>query len=122
MADPFVQEQFQAQISAGQSLSAQVDIGGWTLVGIIVPATWTTAGISLQASYDGGTTWSELVDQTAAAIGCSSLTGGTLSYFVAVDPTKLRGVRSLKVRSGTQAAPVVQVGAVTLQLLTRFVY
>lgn len=110
------------QIGAAASLSGEVDIGVQSLVGIVVPTNWTTAGISLQASYDGGTTWSELVDQTATAIGSSSLTGGTLSYFVAVDPTKLRGIRSLKIRSGTQAAPVSQVASVTLQLITRAVF
>lgn len=121
MSDPFLNS-IAVAIGAGTALSAQVDIGNQTLVGIVVPSNWTTAAISLQASYDGGATWSELVDQTAAAIGSSSLTGGTLSYFVAVDPTKLRGVRSVKVRSGTQATPVNQVAAVTLQLITRSVF
>ncbi len=118
--DPFVIETSTVQIAAGQSLSAEVDVGPKDLVGIVVPAAWTTAGISLQASVDG-TTWNELVDQTATAIGCSSLTGGTLSYFVAVDPTKLRGVQALKIRSGTQAAPVVQVSQVTLTMVRRYI-
>ncbi len=119
MADPFVQEQVSAQIAAGQSLSAQVDIGGWTLVGIVVPANWTTAGLSFQASADGGATWGELLDMTATAITVSSIAGAAR---IAIDPTKLRGVRSLKVRSGTSGAPVAQTNAVTLTLLTRFVY
>lgn len=109
-------------IGAAAALSAEVDIGNKSLVGIVVPANWTTAGISLQASPDGGTTWCELVDQTATAIGCGSLTGGAIVYYVAIDPTKLRGPISLKVRSGTQAAPVNQVNQVTLQLITRLVF
>ena len=108
-------------IASGQSLSAQVDIGNKSLVGIVVPANWTTAAITLQASVDGGTTWAELVDQTATAIGCSSLTGGTLLYHVALDVKNMRGPVSLKVRSGTQAAPVNQTNAVTLQLVTRLI-
>ena len=108
-------------IAQGAALSAEVDIGNQSLVGILVPANWTTAGISLQASPDGGVTWGELVDQTAAAIGCSSLTGGTLAYYVGFDPKTLRGPVSLKVRSGTQAAPVNQTNAVTLTLITRLV-
>jgi hypothetical protein len=111
-----------ASIAAGQALSAEVDIGNQSLVAILVPANWTTAGISLQASPDGGVTWGELVDQTAAAIGCASLTGGTLAYYVGFDPKTLRGPVSLKVRSGTQAAPVNQANAVTLTLITRLVF
>lgn len=121
MADPLVLNSIAVQIASGQALSAEVDIGGWTLVGIVVPSNWTTAGLSFQASADGGITWGELQDQTATAIGVSSIAGGT-QVFIAIDPTKLRGVRSLKVRSGTAAVPVNQTNTVTLQLLTRFVF
>jgi len=98
-----------------------VDLGGWTIVGIVIPAAWTTAGLSFQASADGGATWGELLDETATAKSVGSVTGGA-EVFIAVDPTKWRGVRSVKVRSGTSSAPVAQVSAVTLQLLTRFVF
>lgn len=121
MADPFVQEQFPAAIALGAALSAQVDIGGYTLVGIMVPSTWTTAAITFQGSPDGGTTWGEVTDITGVPIEVTSLTGGT-AYFVALDPAKFRGLRSLKVRSGTVGAPVAQISAVSLMLLTRFVY
>jgi hypothetical protein len=120
MADPYVTDVIAASIASGQNLSGEIDLGGKSLVGIEVPANWTTAAISLQASPDGGVTWCELVDQTATAIGCSSLAGGTLVYFVAVDPTKLRGVRSIKIRSGTQATPVTQANTVALSVLVRF--
>lgn len=121
MADPFLQKQIPVQIAAGASESAQVDIGGYTAVGLIVPASWTTAGITFQASADGGTTWFELVDDTNTALGVSSIANGA-GRFVALDPAQWRGVRSLKIRSGTAGAPVVQTAAVTLTLLTRFVY
>lgn len=109
-----------AAIASGQSLSPEVDIGGWTLVGIVVPAAWTTAGISFQASADGGATFGELQTIAAVAFAISSITGGTQVY-IAIDPTTLRGVRSLKVRSGTAAAPVSQGSSVTLSLVTRYV-
>ena len=121
MADPFVLQTATATITSGTALSAQVDIGPKSLVGIVVPSTWTTAGISFQASVDGGQTWGELEDQTATAIGVSSITGGT-QVFVAFDPTKLRGVWSLKVRSGTAAVPVNQTGTVALTLVLRDVF
>lgn len=110
-----------AQIASGTALSGQIDIGSWTLVGIVVPSNWTTAGLSFQASADGGVSWGELLDQTATAISVSSVTGGT-QVFIALDPTKLRGVQSIKVRSGTSAAPVSQANTVSLSLITRVLY
>ena len=111
---------YAVQIASGASLSNQLDIGGQTPVGLFVPATWTTAGISFQASPDGGATWGELVDETAAPVAVGSITTGT-AVFVALDPTALRGVRSLKVRSGTAELPVDQTDAVKLTLLCRTV-
>ena len=110
----------QAQIAAGQSLSAQANIGTKSLVGIVVPANWTTAGISLQASLDGGATWFEVETAAGPPFAIGSLTGGTARY-VAIDPTTLRGAVAIKVRSGTAATPVNQTNAVTLQLVTRLV-
>jgi hypothetical protein len=110
------------QIAAGQSLSAEVDIGTKSLVGLLIPTNWTTAGLSFQVSPDGGATWGELtvVGGTPYAIG--SVTGGTLAYYVAIDPTTLVGAMALKVRSGTQAAPVAQTNTVNLQLITRLAF
>lgn len=121
MADPFVRDTVSAVIPAGASLSAQVNLGGKTLVGIVLPANWTTASLSFQASGDGGATFGELDDATAAAIAVSSITGGAV-VSVAVDPTKWRGINCIKVRSGTAGAPVNQTNTVTLSLLTRFVF
>jgi hypothetical protein len=111
------------QIAAGQSLSAECDIGNKSLVGIIVPANWTTASLSFQVSIDGGITWVELlVGATGLPFAISSLTGGTLSYSVAIDPTTLRGVQALKIRSGTQASPVNQTNTVTLKFVSRLAF
>jgi hypothetical protein len=123
LADPFIQTLRPAIIAAGQALSPEVDLGGYgVLVAIMVPANWTTAGISFQCSVDGGTTWGEVLDATSGNITIASLTGGTLVYYLALDPARFRGVRSIKVRSGTQAAPVVQANQVTLQLVLRQVF
>ncbi len=109
-----------ATIASGTALSAEVDIGSKSLVGIFVPAAWTTAGISFQVSVDGGVTWGELNDQTPAAIVVGSITGGTAVY-IGIDPTRLRGPVALKVRSGTSATPVNQGSTVNLTLVTRLV-
>lgn len=122
MADPFVQVQIPAAIAQGTALSPEVDVGGYTIVGIFVPAAWVTAGISFQASIDSST-FAELVDQTNTAIVVPSITGGA-AVFVALDPAKSRGLRALKVRSGTSGTPVNQTasGGVTLKLLTRPIF
>jgi hypothetical protein len=119
MADPFVQQQIPAQIAEASAISGQVDLGGYSLVGIVFPTNWSAAGLSFQASCDGGNTWGELLDDTATAISIGSVTG---EAFVAIDPAAWRGVRSIKVRSGSKASPVAQPEAVTLTLLTRPIF
>lgn len=111
-----------ASITATQSLSGEVDIGSKSLVGLLIPTNWTTAGLSFQVSPDGGVTWAELTTVAGTPYAIGSLTGGTLAYYVAIDPTTLRGALALKIRSGTQAAPVTQTNTVTLQLSTRLAF
>jgi hypothetical protein len=121
MADPFVVETVQVTIAQNTSLSPEVDVGPKVLVGLVTPSTWIAASISFQASADGGNTWQELLDQTATAISVSSITGAA---FIAIDPTKMKGVNAIKVRSGTSASPVNQTnsGGVVLTLLKRAVF
>lgn len=101
-------------IASGQSLSPQIDIGPYKLVGIYLPATWTAANMTFQVSPDGGATWYEhyLYNGVETLVGNSAGAG----VFLAIDPTILGGVVSLKLRSGSLASPVVQASAVTLQL------
>jgi hypothetical protein len=92
------------------------------LVGIQVPSNWSTAGITFQNSTDGGVTFGEVWDLVAGDLAIVSLAGGTLTYNVALDPARLRGLRAIKVRSGTLASPVPQTNQVTLQLILRQVF
>jgi hypothetical protein len=113
------------EIAEGAALSAAVNLGETTLLGIVLPANWTAAGLSFQASPDGGTTWCELFDYaTGAAIAVPAVTppSDSLGVFVAVDPAKLRGVGTLIIRSGTEASPVNQTNAVTLTIISRNVF
>ncbi len=108
-------------IAAGQSLSAQVDIGTKSLVGIQIPSTWLAAPISLQASIDGGTTWGVVLTVAGGSttpFQTASIANGTQVY-VAIDPAILRGISSYKIQSGVPGTLVVQTGGVTLQLITR---
>jgi hypothetical protein len=107
----------QAAIAAGQSLSSEVDLGAQTLVGIAMPATWVAASLTFQFSVDGGTTWIEAYSSAGVETTFTVAAG----QYIQIDPTTLRGVNALKVRSGTSASPVVQTGGASLSLIAKFV-
>jgi hypothetical protein len=111
-----------AVIAAGQSLSAEADIGNKVLVGIVLPANWSAAagGLSFQASVDGGVTWNEVTTAAGSAYVVGYTAGG--GAYLAIDPTTLRGISSFKVRSGPAGAPVNQTNLVAIQLVTRMVF
>lgn len=105
-------------IAAGQSLSAAVSIGSKSLVGIVMPAAWSTAGLTFQASSDGGATFRELYDDAGNEVTISSASAAA-SQQIALNPTYWRCVNLLKVRSGTAGTPVTQTPAATLTLVVR---
>ncbi len=101
-----------ATIAISTALAAAVDLFGGVLIGIQMPASWTAGSITFQASADGTTyrnlykdDGNEMVIQAAAA------------RYIAIDPTYLRSVRYMKVRSGTSGTPVIQVAERLLTLV-----
>jgi hypothetical protein len=64
----------------------------------------------------------ELTTVAGTLYAIPSVIGGTLAYSVAIDPTTLIGVESLKIRSGTRGSPVNQTATVMLQLVTRLAF
>jgi hypothetical protein len=90
-------------IANGASLSNATDLKGLTLYGIIMPATWTTAGITFQVSYDGGTTFQNLQSKTAEY----SVTAAA-AQTILIPRTELPAITQIKVRSGTAGSPVTQ--------------
>lgn len=104
-----------AVIPAAGAVTPYIALAPKTLVGIHVPNGWTAANISLQASYDGGTTLVEFGN----AAGLFAITvPGTAGEFIGLDPNIFRGVTGIVIRSGTAAAPVNQVAQATLQVIT----
>lgn len=105
-------------IGAGASLSGAVDLGNKRLLGIeIDPAGWTAADLSLQASPDNVLAFGEVTDGVAGTPLLIKGTGGAGAIVALNTPVQLAGIRFLKLRSGTAAVPVVQVGARTMQLI-----
>lgn len=107
-----------ATIANAASLSGSVDLNGRQLVGIMLPAAWTAANLTLQASMDGSTFFN------VYAIGGSEYTATVTaaSTFIIIPPNDLLGVRYIKLRSGTSGSPVTQGASRTITLATRAVY
>ena len=103
-----------ATIAEAASLSDAVVVGaGAAVFGIVMPATWSAAGLTFQGSvdgtnffniYDNASEWTE----TAAA-----------SRIIMVDPTLSESLQQIKVRSGTSGTPVNQAAARTITLIVR---
>lgn len=92
-----------ATIANGGSLSGAINLGYQRLVALVMPAAWTAAGITFQASPDG-VTYTDVYDATGAEY---SVTVGA-SHTVIIPVADLIGMRFLKIRSGTSGTPVNQ--------------
>lgn len=99
-------------IAAASSLSPAIDLTTKRLAGIIIPASWTTANLTLQASADG-TNWFNVYD----ALGTEYTITAAASLAIIVPLTDMIGFRYLKIRSGTSGTPVNQTDARTLTLI-----
>lgn len=99
-------------IASGASLTTAIDLTTKRLAGIIIPASWTTADLTLQASADG-TNWFNVYD----ALGTEYTITAAASRAIIVPLTDMIGFRYLKIRSGTSGTPVNQTDARTLTLI-----
>jgi len=108
-------------IAAGSSLSSAGNTCDKVLCAIIIPAVWTAAALTFQASDDAGVTWKEMYDDQGnetTIIAAAVVAGQRIS----IDPSNFASVDFIKVRSGTAAAPVNQVAAATITLVYRKYY
>lgn len=104
-----------AGIANGASLSGAIDLGDQRLHRVAMPAAWTAAGLTFQASADG-VTFNDLYNEAGEYALTSTVVAASRS--IVVDQAIFYGIRYLKVRSGTAAAAVNQGGARTLTLVT----
>lgn len=112
---PEVRETKELVIANGESLSTAVDLtDSLVLVGLQMPAAWTAAGITLQASVDG-ITYGDLKDYAGNEYSLVV----TADDYLYLDPAELVSIRYLKVRSGTSGTPVNQAAERTITLLVR---
>lgn len=101
-------------IANGASLSSALDFGEYRHPLIIWIPAWTGAKLTFQSSLDG-VTWGELGDKDGL-VEVASAAVDTSGAFVVLNPLTFKGVRWLKVRSGTKASAVNQAADRTLTL------
>lgn len=90
-------------IAANASLSDALDTGLQRVAVLYMPAAWDTARLTLQGSTDG-VSYADLYD----FMGNEYTVAVAANHAVIIPFSDLIGVRFIKLRSGTGAAPVVQ--------------
>lgn len=97
-----------AAFAARATMSAAVDLtGAAAIVGLIMPTTWSPALVTVQGSPDG-TTFYDLHDGMPGAELAFNVPVNSL---VMLNPDRLRSCKAVKIRSGTAAAPIMQMVA-----------
>ena len=92
-----------ATIANGGSLSAAIDLNERTPVALLMPAAWTAADVTFQASLNN-TTFYNVYDEAGSEY---TLTVDVDQYII-LDPVDLAGARYIKIRSGTGGATQAQ--------------
>jgi hypothetical protein len=102
--------------TGADGLSGYTRLEGYTLVGMIMPSAWTAANITFEscATYDG--TYLDVYDQDGTEV---TVTVGSASDYIILEPAKFAGLGWTKLRSGTTGTPVQQAAARTVTLVLR---
>lgn len=99
-----------AFILAGQNLSSEINISHFKHIGLIMPADWTAANLTLQvatrAEANGGI-YMNLFDDGGSEVTLTAAAARAIA--VASAQPRLAPWSFLRLRSGTAAAPVNQV-------------
>lgn len=99
--------------AAGASLSDEQDLAGYVPAALVMSATWDTANITLTATRNSSHL--DVYDEAGSEVTFVV----AASRYVTLNPTPLRGLQKVKLRSGTTGTPVAQSAATTVTLLAR---
>lgn len=102
-------------IANGASLSDAVDLGAATLACILMPAAWTTAGLSFAVAPSLSGTYVPLWNNLGAEYTVPSASA-VASQHIIIPVVDFLGIQFLKIRSGTAGSPTNQGGARVLTL------
>jgi hypothetical protein len=103
----------QITIPSGGSLSEAIDLSVGKLALILIPAQWTAAELTFQASPDGNT-FGDLYDSIGTEY---KVLVGAAGRSILVPIGDFMSIRFLKIRSGTAGVPVNQGGDRVLTLV-----
>lgn len=95
------------KILSGASLSNELDLTGQVVTAIHMPAGWDSAAITVVAS-DKPTTEDEDYDPVYSSAGTELSLTVAANRVIYLDPSVTRGLRFVKLRSGTAGAAVNQ--------------
>jgi hypothetical protein len=95
-----------ATIAAGQTVSAPVSIGVKTVVGLAMPAVWSSGALTFRISPDGAS-FLPFVDTSNSAIAVSTPAAGT---FIGVNPTLFAAVNEFEIVCATAPAGNAVIG------------
>ena len=110
-----VWEALPANIASGASITDAINLGGLRVFGIVIPAEWTAANLTFQASFDAGATWVNIFDKAGDEFTVSA----SASRYVILDPIDFAAIQMLKIRSGMSATPVTQTALRDINLVLR---
>jgi hypothetical protein len=86
------------------ALSTPINIGELGLCGLIMPAEWTAAVITLAAAAEDGGTFLPVYDKGGNEVSFTV----AADRFINLNPAEFSGLKYFKLRSGTVGAPVNQ--------------
>ena len=107
-------QQLTATIPSGQALSAGVRTDCNHVMSLSLPAAWTAAVLTVQASQDNAT-WRNVFDEFGAELTIQA----AVDREVFLPPVRLAAYGFIRLRSGTSAAPVNQGAARDIVVTTR---
>jgi hypothetical protein len=121
MADKRIVKRFEAKtvtIAQSASLSDQVNVEGTPVVGIHMPAAWTTAGLTFQASPTIAGTFMNVYDSSGNELQVSAAASRSVGLVTSASDA-LSAFPHVKVRSGTSGSAVTQAAARTITFILR---
>jgi hypothetical protein len=100
-------------IASGQSLSGEINIGGYSTVEIQMPSSWDAANFTFQSSNASGGTYQNMYDDAGTEVTVNAVASRNMTT------TKLQGAVYIKIRSGTSSTAVNQTAARTITLVLK---
>lgn len=113
--DQFSWPRATATIANAASLSDSVSTSRTNIIGLIMPAAWTAAALTFQASIDGDNFY-DLYDQAGNEF---NVPAAASRHIGGLDALAFGSFNYLKIRSGTAATPVNQGAARAITLILR---